>query len=332
MITYYSTTPHGYTFRRYLKRWASPEFAADAKWVGYSQLDLAAAPKPGLHVFTDFERLLPPERALVTRLARRLRQRDDMCVLGDPSRWKGRYELLTRLADDGINDFRAYLADDVDPGQVKYPVFLRWANDHHGSLGGVIHDRETLEQRLAGVANKYRRRMKLIGNQLLVVEQLDALSPDGLYRKYSFYRVGDQYVPANMVAAENWITKRSKVVTDELVREEQDFLDNPRDLDVIKHAFEVAGIEYGRVDWGYVNGRPQIWEINTNPMIAPRLAPHDLRLQSQLQMGAQVGAALQRLEAMAGPPGTPRAIIPAPERWAWRLIKRGGRAWDARRA
>jgi hypothetical protein len=40
--------------------------------------------------------------------------------------------------------------------------------------------------------------------------------------------------------------------------------DNPYGSAVTK-AFEIAGIEYGRVDFGIVGGEPQIYEINTNP-------------------------------------------------------------------
>jgi hypothetical protein len=31
--------------------------------------------------------------------------------------------------------------------------------------------------------------------------------------------------------------------------------------------FELAGVEYGRVDFGLVSGRPTVWEINTNPLV-----------------------------------------------------------------
>ena len=34
--------------------------------------------------------------------------------------------------------------------------------------------------------------------------------------------------------------------------------------------FNIAGIDYGRVDFGLVGGRPQIYEINSNPMVDPK--------------------------------------------------------------
>ena len=36
------------------------------------------------------------------------------------------------------------------------------------------------------------------------------------------------------------------------------------------NVFNIAGIDYGRVDFGLVGGRPQIYEINSNPMVEPK--------------------------------------------------------------
>ena len=331
MITFYATTPHGYTFRRYLKNAAPSDFAAQSKVIGYSTIDLSAVPDPGLHIFTDFERLLAPERALVKRLIRRLRLRGDVRVLGDLGQWKGRHQLLTRLADDGINDFRSYTVDQLSDADPRFPVFVRWANDHSGTIGGVINDRAALDRRLDRIARHHRRRMRWIGDQLLIVEKADAISPDGLYRKFSVFRLGDEYIPGHLIAAEGWVTKKSKVVTEELVREENDFLDSPQDLDVIKHAFEVAGIEYGRIDWGYVNGRPQIWEINTNPVISPAGNPHPLRAPGQLRRAVAVADTLERQATLPEWSGRRRPLIPAPERWVWQAVNAASRSWDPRR-
>ncbi len=37
--------------------------------------------------------------------------------------------------------------------------------------------------------------------------------------------------------------------------------------------FALANVEYGRVDFGVVNGKPQIYEINTNPHVKLRPPP-----------------------------------------------------------
>ena len=37
--------------------------------------------------------------------------------------------------------------------------------------------------------------------------------------------------------------------------------------EALRRAFEIAAIDYGRADFGLVDGRPEIYEINTNPMM-----------------------------------------------------------------
>jgi hypothetical protein len=50
--------------------------------------------------------------------------------------------------------------------------------------------------------------------------------------------------------------------------------------------FDLARIEYGRIDYGMLNGRPQLWEINTNPTIwrGPGPALDESRLDAYKQM------------------------------------------------
>jgi hypothetical protein len=38
----------------------------------------------------------------------------------------------------------------------------------------------------------------------------------------------------------------------------------------IAEVFRIAGIDYRRIDHGVKDGRIQVWEINTNPMVMPR--------------------------------------------------------------
>jgi hypothetical protein len=326
VITFYATAPHGYTFEKYVSLWA-PELTGDVTVLGYSTLDLAAPIAPGLHVLTDFERLLPPERVLVRRLHRRLRRTAGVRVLGDPGTWLGRHALLEVLHAEGINDFRAYRVDELD--DVRFPVFLRWANAHDGSLGDPIPDRATLERRLARIARDHHRRWRWIRDQLLVVEKVEARSPDGLFRKYAVFRIGGTYIARHVEVSGNWVTKYPSVVTPETVAEEEAFLAEPRDLALVKRAFDLAGIEYGRIDWGYVDGRPQVWEINTNPMLAPAGVPHPLREPSQHVQARLVSQALRELV----PAGTSRAraLVPSPERWAWSAMNGASRRWDPRR-
>lgn len=331
MITYYATSPHGYTFERFVSGWA-PDLADEVRVLGYSELDLDAPPAPGLHVLTDFERLLPPERALVRRLRSRLQRTAGVRVLGDPHRWLDRHALLRRLHAAGINDFRAYTVDELAAEvDVRFPVFLRWANAHDGSLGDPIADRAALERRLAKVAHDHHRRWRWIRDQLLVVELVDARSPDGLFRKYSVARIGQHYVPRHVEVSGNWVTKYPSVVTSEVVAAEEAFLAEPLDLDLVRSVFDLAGVEFGRIDWGYdaATGRAQVWEVNTNPMLAPGREPHPMRAPSQRRQTALTRDALLACVPTGAAPR--RSLLPAPERWVWGLLNRASRRWDPRR-
>ncbi len=49
---------------------------------------------------------------------------------------------------------------------------------------------------------------------------------------------------------------------------EQEFVKGNWNADILRRVFEMAGIEYGRADWGIVGGKVQVYEINTNPQIS----------------------------------------------------------------
>ena len=61
---------------------------------------------------------------------------------------------------------------------------------------------------------------------------------------------------------------------------------NPHEAEV-RRIFDLARIEYGRIDYAFRDGRMQVWEINTNPMLASddssanpaRRGTHDLAVR-----------------------------------------------------
>jgi hypothetical protein len=172
-----------------------------------------------------------------------------------------RFELLQLLHQSGSNDFRAHRADGP-MDTVCFPVFVRVADEHDGSLTPLLHDRASLRRALA-----YLRMRGLARHQLLVVEFCETAGADGLYRKYSVLRIGKSYVPRHLLIAREWMTKDEYRDTEErLIREETNFLRENPQLDWARTVFEMAHIEYGRLDYGVREGRPQAWEINFTPV------------------------------------------------------------------
>ena len=49
--------------------------------------------------------------------------------------------------------------------------------------------------------------------------------------------------------------------------EEREYLRNNPHEGILREVFHLAGINYGRADYSMLDGRPQIWEINTNPTL-----------------------------------------------------------------
>jgi tetratricopeptide (TPR) repeat protein len=105
----------------------------------------------------------------------------------------------------------------------------------------------------------------------------------GIFRKLSVFRVADRYLPHVCVHDVGWIIKagRMGVATTELYDEELEILRSNRYADCMKRVFELAQIDFGRVDFSFVDGQACIYEINTNPTIAsPYPHPIPQRVES----------------------------------------------------
>ena len=316
MIHYYATTPLQYSFGAFAESWA-PELSVHL--VGYSELDLTARREPGLHILTDFERLTPDELELARRLHRRLRGRGRR-VLGNPHTWLDRHALLVALQREGINRYRAHRLHELG-SHVRYPVFLRWEHRHRGSIGEPLRSESDVYEAVARIEATQGPRSL---GKLLVTEWLDARSPDGLYRKYSVQRIGTAYFARHLLVGEHWVTKSPDVVTPETVVEEKAFIADTPDMNTIRRAFELAGVDYGRIDYGYVDGRVQVWEVNTNAMLAP-LQPDPRRVAGLRTRAAQMAAELNRIT----PSGTSRGpLLRRRERPHWSEVQAAARTLD----
>jgi len=50
-----------------------------------------------------------------------------------------------------------------------------------------------------------------------------------------------------------------------MLEEERAFLDGDEHVALLRRAAALGAISFGRIDFGLKDGRPEIWEINTNP-------------------------------------------------------------------
>lgn len=217
----------------------------------------------GAHIFAALDRLTPAGRDAVGEIYEQLSaQLPGVPLLNDPRRALLREGLLTRLADQGINRFRVYRGD--QPEAVgTFPVFLRETSGHSGSLTGLLDSPAALGRALRSLRVRGRRPA-----DLLIVEYCHTADADGLFRKYAAFKVGPAIVPCHILAGRQWMMKaESDKKSLQIAEEELAYLNENPHRDWLERVFGIAGIEYGRIDYGVKAGVPQVWEINLDPTI-----------------------------------------------------------------
>jgi hypothetical protein len=293
VIVFVSTPQHAYALEQLL----DPSLGVAARSMGYVEVMTAPALPRATYVFTDMDRL--PLRNLrdVALRWRQLRDRG-MRMLNDPARMLSRYGLLRRLADAGINHFNAYR---VDEGRLpeRWPVFLRCEGDHRGPTSDLIHGPAALSDEIARAVDGG---MPL--SAMLIIEYAAEEAAPGLFRKYACYRVGDAAFASMCIDGDGWAVKygREEVpIPPELTDEEYHILRNNPWGPALAPAFEIAGVEFGRADFGLVGGRPQIYEVNTNPHVMfGRPYPQPLRDRSFALLREHFRAALRSIDTTDG--------------------------------
>jgi hypothetical protein len=246
----------------------------------------------GSYVFADLDRLTPEETQRAAFLWRTLAESHPACrLLNHPIRSMRRYELLRNLYESGINTFNAYR---VTEGRwpERYPVFLRLENSHEGPITPLLASRHELVDAIGAFERTDGRR-----EELLVVEFSDTADARGIYRKYGAFVVGDRIVPKSLQFSRCWVQKSPDLRDPELLREEAQYVEHNPHEDRLREIFALARIQYGRIDYTILDGRVQVWEINTNPTIASVGAVPDARAGVKRLVLTRMVAAFETLSS-----------------------------------
>lgn len=256
MIVFLTTARHAYTHEEVVQNAAD----CQVRLATYETVLREAKLPIASYVFTDLDRLSPADLRQAAQLYRKMRALG-LRVLNDPARFRTRSGLLRILHDLGINDFNAYrMEENVKPR--RWPVFVRAEGEHDYPVSDLL---DTWEQVESAVHKAVVAGVPL--SQLMVVEYAAEPVRPGLFRKLGCYLIGETSVAHLCVLEDRWIVKYGKLglASEELFADELRIVrDNPY-APVLQRAFELAGVEYGRIDFGLVGGRVQIYEINTNP-------------------------------------------------------------------
>ncbi|MEE8104608.1 MAG: hypothetical protein V3T86_03640 [Planctomycetota bacterium] len=225
--------------------------------IAYESIRKRVSLPPGTYVFTDLERLRPDELGAAAALFRRIRETNPHALLlNDPAKVLRRYHLLRRLHVEGINDFNVYREDECREPQ-RFPVFVRDEREHSGPLTPLLHTPEEVRAALSETA----------GVDRLVVEFVDLRRGDGRFHKIGSWVVGDRVMPDHFYVGSDWELKMTNCDPIDQEAPMRYFKEHPHDA-LLKRIFKIAGIEYGRADYGFTrDGRIQVFEINTNPQL-----------------------------------------------------------------
>lgn len=278
MIRFVVTDKGSFSMRRYLA--GEGRVLADRmSVVVYSDLARMERLPVGTWVFTEPDQLDAPQRELAAHAHSRLETARDVRVMNKPKRVLLRRDLLRAAYDAGINDFRAWLASDVrlsghagaasdnahtvSADALRYPVFVRYANEHMGNLTPLLDSPRSLAAAIASLVTGGARR-----DELLVVEFCDTKDTDGVYRKYAAYNVGGTILPKSVECSRQWMVKwNGRIFDRQRADEELHYCATNPHAAWIAETFRIAGIDYGRIDYGVESGTPRLWEINTNPTL-----------------------------------------------------------------
>jgi hypothetical protein len=222
----------------------------------------------GTYVLSALDQLSQGQAQLVRGLYEQLNRVTGVRLLNDPSNTLQRYELLRKLKQVGKNEFTA-IRSTGDFKDLRYPVFLREESLHEGAISPLLTSESEIREALG--------RAIIQGHQLkriLIVEFCDTSDEAGFYRKYAAFVVGKRIIARSLNYGRDWMLKHAGTeFTLPMIEEEIRFVKQNPHRDQLSEIFELAQVEYGRIDYAIANGRVQTWEINLHPTIGRGLRP-----------------------------------------------------------
>ena len=261
MINFVTASGHGWPVRHLL-----PALRPRARRWSYELLVRRTRLPKGTWIFTDHERLSAFETSVAASVAQQLRQAG-CTVLNHPAEFKSRYTQLDALWRAGINQFRAFRAED-SPRPSRFPVFIRREYDHDGTDRVLIPSQTELD---AVLASQRKQGVSLNGH--LVIEFASDQASPGVWYRGSAYRVGDTIIAHHMALDDHWLVKdgfdasrlEGYEFRAEFLARERALVFGNEHAELLRRAFDIGGIEYGRADFGFLGDTIQVYEMNTNP-------------------------------------------------------------------
>jgi hypothetical protein len=270
-MIFYLVSERGGGTTAYVSSWGAVPNSR-MRYLVYNDLREMRKLERGTYLFTDHERLAPADLLLARRLWGRLSDAGPpMRLVNDPSKVLNRFDLQHRLFDEGINEFRTVRANEPIESleSLRYPVFVREERAHRGPLTPLLYRPDDVVRVLRGlrIRGYYRQ-------NLLVVEFCATADTSGVVRKYAAFCVAGKVLPRHVLFSRSWNVKTTDLEDPSFETERNEYLETNPHASRIARIFDLAGMDFGRIDYSVLDGRLQVWEINTNPTVralTPRL-------------------------------------------------------------
>jgi hypothetical protein len=274
----------------------------------------------GHYIFSDFDRLSAYEIESAAALREALlRASPGSCLLNDPLLVRERVPLLTELYRTGLNDFSITRLDAGERPE-RFPVFIRMEDDCQGTDTALLHNPKELELALE---NLYRKGKVL--KRRIAVEFCARPDEQGWYHKYGALNIRGAIIPQHILSSRDWNVKRRSSEYDySLASKELEFIRGNPHREVLLKIFQMARIDFGRIDYAVVDGRVQTYEINTNPTFPNFKAVEDARSERRTLIRSQVIDALREIESVSLAKDNFRFPLPKPRLQRPRLPRKAG--------
>ena len=261
MIYILTTKRHHYTLSGVLH--SSPELTDHVRHLSYEKLFRMKSLPVATYIFADIERLDRDATEKAALVWNTLSNSNSGCrLLNHPIRSMRRYELLRTLYERGINNYNVrHLAD---AGEIKrFPVFIRAENEHKGNITPLLHTQEELQAAIDTIVSEGVSR-----DNKIIVEFCDVSDNQGIYHWHGAHRVGSTIFPVFKKFSKRWMAKKTadQLTQNEYADAHKQYVDSNPHEKILLDIFDIAGIQYGRIDYAMVDGKIQVFEINTNPV------------------------------------------------------------------
>lgn len=233
----------------------------------YEALFRASRLNAASYIFADFDRLSSTELTAAAAVYRKLAAAGAK-LINDPALALNRDDTIRRLHHAGLCDFTCYSPRSGERPE-RFPVFLRTITGHRGVLSDLLHSEAECEIALnRAISQGYPL------HDLVFIEYAAQPHPEtGFFQKHSAYFVDGTVVPSNIVNERNWVAKfgEANLATPAQYAQERHQMDDYPHEAWVREVFTCLNVGYGRLDFGLVDGRPQAYEVNTNPTLGRKV-------------------------------------------------------------